>query len=196
MASVDPQVASPAYALRWARWVDKRRRPIVLIAAALALVSAFLASRLPVEGDFSYLLPPNEKSVQDLHALEKRTQSLSTFMIGVESDDPALREKTAAALYQRLKTVDKNLIAQITYDERAPRMYAWNNRFLFASLDDLKTALATARKKVGESNPLYVPLDDEEAPKASAAASQKDEKSAIDDLRARLDKLKKEAEAN
>ena len=43
MASVDPQVASPAYALRWAQWVDKRRRPIVLIAAALALVSAFLA---------------------------------------------------------------------------------------------------------------------------------------------------------
>ena len=38
MASVDPQVASPAYALRWAQWVDKRRRPIVLIAAALAFM--------------------------------------------------------------------------------------------------------------------------------------------------------------
>src|SRR5438067_564406 len=195
MASVDPQVASPAYALRWARWVDKRRRPIVLIAAALALVSAFLASRLPVEGDFSYLLPPNEKSVQDLHALEKRTQSLSTFMIGVESDDPVKREKTAAALYERLKKVDKSLIAQITYDERAPRMYAWNNRFLFAPLDDLQTALSFAKKKVAESNPLYVPLDEDEA-KAASQESQKEEKSALDDLRARLDKLKKEAEAN
>src|SRR5205823_8875952 len=58
---------------------------------------------------------------------------------------------------------------------------------------DLKTALATAKNKVGESNPLYVPLDEDETP---AAASQKDAKSAIDDLRARLDKLKKDAEAN
>src|SRR5213592_4785040 len=152
MASVDPQKASPAYAIRWAQWVDKRRRPIVLVAAVLALGSAYLASKLPVEGDFSYLLPPNEKSVQDLHALEARTRSLSTFMIGVESDDPVKREKTTAAPYEKLKQVDKSLIAQITYDERAPRQYAWNNRFLFASLDDLKTALATARKKVAQSN--------------------------------------------
>ena len=72
--------------------------------------------------------------------------------VRVESDDPVKREKTTAALYEKLKQVDKSLIAQITYDERAPRQYAWNNRFLFASLDaDVAALSKRAHRKPGAS---------------------------------------------
>src|SRR6266851_6543758 len=180
--------ALAAYAVRWARWVDAHTR-IILIGALLAsAASVILASQLPVQGDFSYLLPPSELSVQHLHALEKRTRSLSTFMIGIESDDPPLREQAAKALDDRIEQLDKTLVANVSYDDHVAHQYAWNNRFLFAPLDDLQTARAFLTTKLAETNPLYVALDED------PGASARDEKR-LADLREKLAKLKKEAES-
>jgi predicted RND superfamily exporter protein len=180
--------ALSAYAVRWARWVDAHRRAILIGALLASIASVILASQLPVQGDFSYLLPPSELSVQHLHALEKRTRALSTFMIGVESDDPALREQAAKALDERIEQLDKTLVANVSYDDRVAHQYAWDNRFLFAPLQDLETARAVLEKKRAEVNPLYVPLDED------PGASTGDEKR-LADLREKLAKLKKEAES-
>jgi predicted RND superfamily exporter protein len=180
--------ALSACAVRWARWVDAHRRAILIGALLASIASVILASQLPVQGDFSYLLPPSELSVQHLHALERRTRALSTFMIGIESDDPALREQAAKALDERIEQLDKTLVANVSYDDRVAHQYAWDNRFLFAPLQDLETARAVLEKKRAEANPLYVPLDED--PGASAG----DEKR-LADLREQLAKLKKEAES-
>jgi predicted RND superfamily exporter protein len=180
--------ALAAYAVRWARWVDAHRRLILIGALLASAASVILASQLPVQGDFSYLLPPSELSVQHLHALEKRTRALSTFMIGIESDDPALREQAAKALDERIEQLDKTLVANVSYDDHVAHQYAWNNRFLFAPLDDLETARALLKKKLAETNPLYVALDED------PGASARDEKR-LADLREKLAKLKKEAES-
>jgi uncharacterized protein len=161
MARQDISNALSMAAARAAYWIDRRRRAILVIAFLAALAAAGLASQLTVEGDFSHLLPPSELSVRHLRALEERTRVPSTFMVGVESNDPALRERTAQALYRRLQQIDPELVARVTYDEGAARRFVWDNRFLFVPLSELRPALDALKQKIAEASPLSLGLEDE-----------------------------------
>ena len=68
-----------------------RDRAVLIFAALLALVAGVLTSRLSIKSDLSYLLPETTPSVRQLRSIEKRARVAATFMIGVESDDPAAR---------------------------------------------------------------------------------------------------------
>ena len=148
---------------------------------ALAIVSGWYASHLQVFGDFSSLLPPKTESVVQLRALEKRTRVLATYMIGLESDDPDQQSRAAAVLRSRLDAIDRDLVAGVTSDEHGARQFAWDNRFLFAPLDELERARDALQRKIAEANPMYVSLDDD-GPSSST-----------DDLKDWLDKAEKEA---
>ena len=166
------------------RLTDKAIRNAKLTLAiswAIAILSGFCASRLQVFGDFSSLLPPSAESVMQLHALEKRTRVLATYMIGLESDDASQRMQAAAVLRSRLDGIDRDLVAGVTADEQGARQFAWNNRFLFAPLSELERARDALEAKIAEANPMYVSLDDD-GPSSST-----------DELKERLDKEEKEA---
>ncbi len=180
-----------ARSLSYATFIDAHRRAILLVSTVLAIGSAALASRLAVEGDFSHLLPPSEQSVQHLRKIEARTRSLSTFMVGVESDDPALREQAALALNARILKLDKGL--GVTYDDRVAYQYAWHNRFMLASMSDLESARAALQKRLLEANPLGVSLDDEDEPAAGAKQGEA-KKDPVEALEARLAELKAKAD--
>jgi uncharacterized protein len=179
MAQQDVSNALALCTARAAYWIDTRRRPILAVALLAALAAAALASQLTVEGDFSYLLPPSELSVRHLRALEGRTRVPSTFMVGVESDDPALRERTAQALYRRIQQIDPQLVARVTYDEGAARRFVWDNRFLFAPLAELRPARDALKQKIADASPLSLKLEDEPA--------SDPESDRLSSLRARLD---------
>jgi hypothetical protein len=184
-----------ARSLSYATFIDAHRRAILLLSIVLAVGSAVLASKLSVEGDFSHLLPPSEQSVQHLRKIEARTRSLSTFMVGVESDDPALREKAALALHARILKLDKGL--GVTYDDRVAYQYAYRNRFMLASMTDLEAARAALQKRLLEANPLGVSLEDEDEPAdAGKDAAKKDapKKDPVEDLETRLAELKAKAD--
>jgi uncharacterized protein len=141
--------------------IGRRRTAVLAVAAALALTGAALTSRLAVKSDISYLLPESTPSVRQLRALEKRAQVAATVMIGVQSNDPAARARAGAALLRRLQTLDAPAlgIGGVTSDDAVLRRFAWDNRFLFANLDDLTAARDDLRERIGKLNPLYVPLD-------------------------------------
>jgi hypothetical protein len=136
----------------------------VTLAAAgvLAIAGGVLTSRLTVKSDLSYLLPESTPSVRQLRALEKRARVAATFMIGVESTDPAARAAAGAALLRRLRTLDAAAlgIGDITADDGVLRRFAWDNRFLFADLADLTAARDGLRARLAKANPLYVSLDE------------------------------------
>ncbi len=166
------------------RMTDKavaNARLTLALSWAIAILSGFCASHLQVFGDFSSLLPPNTESVVQLRALEKRTRVLATYMIGLESDDASQRSQAAAALRSRLDGIDRDLVAGVTADQQGARQFAWNNRFLFAPLNELERARDALQAKIAEANPMYVSLDDD-GPSSST-----------DDLKERLDKEEKEA---
>jgi predicted exporter len=137
------------------------------VAGALAVASGVLASRLTVKSDLSYLLPESTPSVRQLRALEKRASVAATFMIGVESSDPAARTRAGTALLRRLRGLDAAALGMggISADDGVVRRFAWDNRFLFADLADLRAAREALSERMTKENPFYVSLD---APAAAA----------------------------
>ncbi|MES1210181.1 MAG: MMPL family transporter [Pseudomonadota bacterium] len=163
-----------------------RDRTVLAVAALLSVVAAGLTSRLSIKSDLSYLLPESTPSVRQLRAIEKRARVAATFMIGVESADPAARGRAGEALLRRIRALDARElgIAGITADDGVLRQYTWDNRFLFASLDDLTAARDALRDRAMKENPLYVPLDE---PATGGSGDS------LDTLRRRLDEARVKA---
>ncbi len=155
-----------------------------LLVAAAGLV---LALRLPLRADLSNLLPSHERSVRNLEQLESRTTSLGIVLAAVASDDPALREKGARALAERIRRLDPALVADVVMDDSAGRAYLAQHRFLFAPLADLEAArdilAARIRRAHLAANPLYVSLEDPE----DRAREEAEEERTLGRLRKRLD---------
>ncbi|HEX3479199.1 MAG TPA: MMPL family transporter [Kofleriaceae bacterium] len=178
--------AGAKLARRYASWIEHRRRAIIAASLVFAAVAALGASRLRILADFSYLLPQDVRSVTDLRAIGKRARVLGTAMVAVQSGDPAIRERAAVLL--RDKIAGLPLVSSVTFDDHARREYGWENRWLFADLSDLQRARAAIEAKIRQAkldaNPLYVGLDDESASHPRDAA---------DELRDRLRKAEADA---
>jgi len=159
------------FARRYASWIERRRWAIILGSIAFAAVATFGASRLQIFADFSYLLPQDVRSVTDLRAIGKRARVLGTAMVAVEASDPAVRQRAATLLRDKIASLP--LVSSVTFDDRAKRDYAWKNRWLFAELADLEKAKAAIEGKIHQAkldaNPLFVPLDEPPAKQADAA---------------------------
>ncbi|HUH03060.1 MAG TPA: MMPL family transporter [Kofleriaceae bacterium] len=152
-------------ARRYAAWVSRRRYSVLAFGLLIAVVGALLAARLPVHSDFSYLLPPESRSVKDLRALEKRVRTFGTVFVQVVGRTPEEREQASKALYDRLSRIDPEVLGHATYDDGVAREYFWGHRFLYADLDDLAQARDSIddklRKARLDANPLFVDLEDE-----------------------------------
>jgi predicted RND superfamily exporter protein len=156
-------------ALRWARWTTRRRRAILAAAALTAAAAIPVAARLPLEGDLSVLLPPDTRSVRDLHALEGRAQMFGTIIVAVESDDAAKRAAVADLLRARLGALPPEAVIGVDADNGARDRFAWEHRYLLAPTADLEVIRDDLRARKARLNPLYVSLDDE-GERAAAAA--------------------------
>jgi len=148
----------------YARWLHRRRFAIAIGSLAITLLAGWLGSRLTVEADLSYLLPPSTASVQELRAIERRARVLGTVMVAVQSADPARRGAAARALRSRLAALPPAMVSEVTFDEHIARQLAWEHRWLYASLADLTAARDALRTELRDAhlraNPLYVDLDD------------------------------------
>jgi hypothetical protein len=148
--------------VRLAEELTRRRHLVLLGSIVLALASALLASRLPLRGDFANLLPPDAPSVRQLRALEARVRVPSTFMLGIESDDPAARARAFESLRAKLRALPPDLVDGVVADERAARDFVLEHRFLYADKADLEAARDAIDAKV-----VGLGLDDD-APDADA----------------------------
>jgi len=170
---------SRACATRW--------RLVLPLSWALAVASGLLASRLTVQGAFQDLLPPDAVAVRHLKELEKRTRVLADYMVGVECEDPAKRAAAAEALRARFDAIDPDLVAGITADLKVEHQFAWKNRWLFAPLDELRTARDGLNRELLKANPLVENLE-EDLPSSTAA------KPSFSQLEERLEAARKDAE--
>jgi predicted RND superfamily exporter protein len=168
---------------RWARWTTRRRKPILLGAALTAALAGTLAARLPLRGELAALLPPEARSVRDLHAVERRAQAFGTIIVAIEADDPVARAGAAALVRDRLRALPRELVLQVDADSAARDRYAWEHRFLLASAGDLEAIRDELRDRKARANPLYVAVDDD-AP---------DDRGRLRELQQRLDGLRSAA---
>jgi uncharacterized protein len=161
-------------ARRYASWIEHRRWAIIAGSLVFAALATFAASQLRIFADFSYLLPQNVRSVTDLRAIGKRARVLGTAMVAVQASDPAIRERAAVLLRDKIARL--SLVSSVTFDDHARREYAWQHRWLFADLSDLQRSRAAIEAKIRqaklEANPLFVGLDDEPATHPPDAADE------------------------
>ena len=132
----------------YASAVARRRGLILTIAAAVVAAGTALALNMPLRADLSNLLPPQEKSVRDLERIERRTQALGLGLVVIASDNPALRARGAQALVQRLAHADPALVGGVLADDAVARRFAWDHKFLNASVADLRAAQDALRQRI------------------------------------------------
>jgi hypothetical protein len=169
---------------RYPAWVGRNFRPIVLLSLALAMIGGFLASRLPLRTEFSWLLPDRQPSVVALRQLTARKPSSAVIEIGVASTSPEATRRFAADLAKALREkLPKDLLSEVDEDDLEIRKFVWDHRHLYAPLPDLQTALDGVQEMVAKRGPFNLDLDDAPDPKTSTVA--------LDELRAKLDKARR-----
>jgi predicted RND superfamily exporter protein len=178
--------AGSEFARRYASWIERHRRAIIVASLVFAAIATLGASRLRIFSDLSYLLPQDTRSVSDLRAIGARARVLGTVMVAVTANDQGLRRRAAVMLRDQITALP--LVSSVTFDDRAKRDYGWQNRWLFADLADLQKARAALEAKIKQAkldaNPLYIGLDDPVPPGAAGDAA--------DELRERLRKAEAE----
>ena len=159
----DSNVTPSPRCMAYARWIASQYRAILGISCILLLAAGAVASRLPVYADFSYLLPPRAEAVQHLRALEKRAHVLGTLMLAVKSDDAAQREAVAQSVREQVAKLSDTLVSSVEVDRHIAHTFAWDNRWLFASTQDLAAARDALRGRMNDGfeshNPLTIDLD-------------------------------------
>ncbi len=149
---------------------------LVLAAAILATIGGiWCASNLKIRSSFADLLPDHDPGVVALRRTQERMGDLSLVLIGVRSPDKAANLAYAEALTQRLRTLPNSVCDTVTYHLRDLRSFIENNRWLYASEDQLDEVRSRLRREIAKrKNPLFVDLggdDDERGANAELEAS-------------------------
>ena len=147
---------------RWAAFTTRRRRTILATALLAGAACVPLAARLPLHGDLSYLLPPDTRSVRDLHALEARAQVFGTIIVGIESGDAQRRMAAATLVRDRLIALPKEAVIGVGFDSGAKDRFAWTHRQLLAPTEDLRAIADDLRARKARLNPFFVSLEDQD----------------------------------
>src|SRR5262245_15953819 len=104
---------------RWVAWLMRHARAVIYGALLVLAASIYLiAYHLPIQADFSALLPEDASSVRDLHRIEKRVVATDTVLVMVESSDPKARAAAAATIAERSRRLPPELVSQVEDDDR------------------------------------------------------------------------------
>ena len=108
------------------------------------MAAGILAARLPLRGELAALLPPDARSVRDLHAIQSRARVFGTVIVAVQADDPGRRAAAARLVRDRLAALPRDLVLQVDSDNAVRDRYAWDHRYLLAPAADLAGAARRA----------------------------------------------------
>ncbi len=156
-----PQDSFPA---RYCRFVSRRAGTILAAAAALFVAAAVLATHLDLRTSFSELLPSDDPGVVALTKTQERMGDMSLLLVGVRSPDRDANLRYAELVTRKLQALPKSVVEFAAYNVRDLRSFFKENKWLYASEDDLGEIRDRLRREITKhKNPLLVDLDDEES---------------------------------
>src|SRR5262252_1703742 len=140
-------------------------RPLQVLVGALLIAGfgAGLAIRLKLKTAFSELLPSNDPGVVALARTQKRLGDMSLLLIGIRSPDHEANLRYAEALTQKLHKLPPTVVNLATYHVRDVREFFQQNKWLYASEDDLESIRDRLRTEITKKkNPLFIDLSEQE----------------------------------
>jgi predicted RND superfamily exporter protein len=145
------------------RLVGARPRTILLVTAALSLLSGWRIAKLRLDTDFAQLLPRRAPAVLALGELDRRIAALSALDVVVEGPDARANRRYVDALVPRLRALGDPLIDDVRAGVGEEQRFFTHNQLLYASEAELERAHARlARQIATRKNPLFVALDDDD----------------------------------
>ena len=149
---------------RLSAWLDRHRVGVLVASLVITLLGGFLVSQMPIQASLTNLLPSSQRSVRDLQAIQHRARPFGTVTVLLESSDVKLRERAGDALAVRLATLRPDLVHQLSVDDAPLYRFLWEQRFMFATLDDLEAARDALKGRIEraklEANPLFISLEE------------------------------------
>ncbi len=141
-------------------FITRRFRGIIVLYAALTVISVLFASRLVFESSFEALLPRTFESVKALDDITAEFGGTGYLVLVVESDNLKESKLFSAALVKELEK-----LPEVRYvNWRQPKKYFDDRRLLYLDLPDLETIRARIKKKIAfekqKANPLFIDLLD------------------------------------
>ena len=105
-------------ARRHVAWLSRHSRRVLVACGLLVAASVYLAAfHLPLQADFSALLPADAPAVKAAAKLADRAPARDTMLVVVRAPDPATRAAAARVALDGVATIDRELIAYVEADD-------------------------------------------------------------------------------
>jgi predicted RND superfamily exporter protein len=161
-------------------WIQRRLTAIFIATGLLVAGAVYLAAfHLPLQTDFSSLLPADTPSVIAAEKLAQRAPSRDTMLAIVVAPDAKTRATAATRLAEGIRALGPDLVESADADDRAVRAFVHEHRHLYVPVAELTAVRDALAAQIADAklraNPLFIELDDEAPP-----ATEK-----LDELRAK-----------
>lgn len=146
-------------AASWARIIVNYPGRVLLVLAALGVVSVYLTSKLTIESDQLSLISQDLQEVKDVKRVIDMVGGSGYLMLTLRGDDADTLKKVSDELNERL-TAEKENVRFITY--KVPVEFIQENMVLFIKTEDLiegkKRINAYLKDQIRRSNPFFIEI--------------------------------------
>jgi uncharacterized protein len=158
-------------------WIQRRLSAIFGVAGLIVGVAVYLAAfHLPLQTDFSSLLPADTPSVIAAEKLAQRAPARDTMLAIVVAPDAKTRASAASRLADGIRALGPDLVESVDADDHATRAFIHDHRHLYVPVAELTAVRDALAEQIAgaklRANPLFVDLDDETMPANAASLDE------------------------
>ena len=160
----------------------RRAGLFVLVGLLLAAAATPLVAQLGLDSRFTALLPEDEPSVRDLHAVSDRVGGISTLTVAIQSPGKHVdgMKRFTQDLVKRLDELPPGYVGNLDWNIGGYEQFVYEHRHLYADRADLLRIRDALKERLdyekAHANPFYVDLDDEKPEDPAALIERMQEK--------------------
>ncbi len=165
---------------QYVRWIQRHTAAIFAATLVLVGISVYLAAfHLPLQTDFSSLLPADAPSVKAAEKLAQRAPSRDPMLMIIVAPDAKSRAAAADDASAGVRALSSELVESADASDAETRDFVREHRHLYVPTAELTAVRDALAKQIADAklraNPLFIELDDEPAEPSKE----------LDDLRAK-----------
>jgi predicted RND superfamily exporter protein len=150
---------------QYVRWIQRQTAAIFAASLVLVGISVYLAAfHLPLQTDFSSLLPADAPSVKAAEKLAQRAPSRDTMLMIIVAPDAKSRAAAADKAIAGVRALSSELVESADASDAETRDFVRDHRHLYVPTAELTAVRDALAKQIADAklraNPLFIDLDD------------------------------------